>query len=152
MLNELPKPLAGRQEMSNIKNSRPKPSADRFRNRRTAAGFVSKPCETATTNNAETLPTKRIRSWMSDPKPLAGRYEMSNIKNHAKQRPRTIPKRCLRNALKKKRKNSRPQARKPRTAKHAAKLNRNKKPMPCETVARKTLETSPLERIAERNS
>ena len=45
-----------------------------------------KPCETATTNNTETLP-------------LAGRYEMSNIKNHAKQRPRTMPKRCLRNAL-----------------------------------------------------
>ena len=78
---------------------RPKPLTNRFRNSRTAAGFVSKPCETATTNNAETLPTKRIRSWMSFQKPLAGRYEMSNIKNHAKQRPRTMPKRCLRNAL-----------------------------------------------------
>ena len=31
---------------------RPKPLADRLRNRRTAAGFVSKPCETATTNDA----------------------------------------------------------------------------------------------------
>ena len=44
---------------------RPKPLTNRFRNSRTAAGFVSKPCETTTTNNAETLPTKRIRSWMS---------------------------------------------------------------------------------------
>ena len=49
-LNELPKPL------------RPKPLADRLRNSRTAAGFVSKPCEPATTNNAEILLTKRIRS------------------------------------------------------------------------------------------
>ena len=51
--------------MSNIKKERPKPLADRLRNRRTAAGFVPKPCETATTNNAEMLLTKRIKSWMS---------------------------------------------------------------------------------------
>ena len=38
------------------------PLADRLRNSRTVAGFVSKPCETATTNKAETLSTERVTS------------------------------------------------------------------------------------------
>ena len=90
-------------------------------NSRTAAGFVSKPCETATTNNAEMLPTKRIRSWMSFQNlwrtamkcqisktsvPSLWRtasetaeQQQDSCPNHAKQRPRTMPKCCLRNAL-----------------------------------------------------
>ena len=103
------------------KTKRPKPLANRFRNSRTAAGFVSKPCETATTNNAEMLPTKRIRSWMSFQNlwrtamkcqisktsvPSLWRtasetaeQQQDSCPNHAKQRPRTMPKCCLRNAL-----------------------------------------------------
>ena len=107
--------------MSNIKNQRPKPLTNRFRNSRTAAGFVSKPCETATRNNAETLPTKRIKCWMSFQNlwraamkcqtsktsvqslrrtaSETAEQQQDSCPNHAIQRPRTMPKRCLRNAL-----------------------------------------------------
>ena len=93
-----------------------------FRNSRTVAGFVSEPCETATTHNAEMLPPKRIKSWMSFQNLWRAAMKCQTSKtsvqslwrtacetaeqqqdscpNHAKQRPRTMPKRCLRNAWK----------------------------------------------------
>ena len=77
--------------------------------------------ETATTNNAEMLPTKRIRSGMSFQNlwRMAMKCQISKTSvpslwrtacetaeqqqdsclNQAKQRPRTMPKCCLRNAL-----------------------------------------------------
>ena len=79
---------------------------------------VPKPCETATTNNAETLPTKRMKSWMSfqnlwrtarkcqtsktSVQSLwrtareTAEQQQDSCPNHAKQRPRTMPKYCLR--------------------------------------------------------
>ena len=82
-----------------------------------------KPCETATTNNAETLPTKRIKRkmsfqfqnlWRTAMKCQTSKTSVPSLwrtacataeqqqdscRNHAKQRPRTMPKCCLRNAL-----------------------------------------------------
>ena len=137
--------------MSNIKNLRAKPLADRFRNSRTAAGFVSKPCETATANNAEMLPTKRIKSWMSFQNlwrtamkrqtsktsvqsvwPTASETaeeQQDSCRNHAKQRPRTMPKRCLRNRF-----------RNSRTA--AGFVSK-----PCETATTNNAEMLPTKRI-----
>ena len=110
-----------------------------MRKSRTPAGFVPMPCETVARKTLETLPLERTtESDSKTPQKLSKRRlwnarlkdsKTSETSPTERIAARKMPKRCLWNPL-----------------------NRNKKPMPCETVAKKTLETSPLERIAKRNS